>query len=196
MHHSLSQDDRNCLLRLARKSIADRLSGRLNQAGGETEHAISPALLEKRGSFVTLHLDGSLRGCIGKIHGGKRLYEDIIDNSISAAFADPRFPPVSPEELGRINIEVSVLTLPVEIRYRRPGELLSRLRPDRDGIVLKDKTGYFQSVFLPQVWRQIPDREEFLSHLSLKAGMDREGWKASRIFRFSAEAWDEKGSAV
>jgi uncharacterized protein len=128
-----------------------------------------PILFENRGTFVTLTIYGRLRGCIGSILPSKPLILDIIENTINAAFDDPRFVPLSKEELPKIEIEISVLTVPVKLKHKSTKELLDNLRPLVDGVIIR--RNYHQATFLPQVWEQLPDKEMFLNELCLKAGL-------------------------
>jgi AmmeMemoRadiSam system protein A len=135
-----------------------------------TEEEINdPALFEKRGTFVTLTKDGTLRGCIGTILPLKPLILDVIDNTINAAFRDPRFPPLGKEELPLIKIEISVLTVPKKLEFSDKDDLLRKLRPGEDGVIIIK--GPYQATFLPQVWDELPDKDSFLSHLCAKAGL-------------------------
>jgi AmmeMemoRadiSam system protein A len=150
-----------------------------------------PEITKKnRGCFVTLTKSGVLRGCIGYIEGIKPLFEAIIDNAKNAAMSDPRFPEVTPEELPGIRIEVSVLTPPEPLEYKDPQDLLNKLVPNQDGIILQ--SGYHQSTFLPQVWEQLPDKIDFLEHLSMKGGMPKDGWKTASVKRYRAIHFQEK----
>ncbi|MEO1941986.1 MAG: AmmeMemoRadiSam system protein A [Campylobacterales bacterium] len=133
-----------------------------------------PWLSERRAVFVTLNKKGkpkgsSLRGCIGSLLPYRPLIEDLIENAKSAAFQDPRFPPLAPEELPEVEIEVSLLTLPEKVEYRDIEELRQKIQPFKDGIILQ--LGNRQATFLPAVWEQIPDFNLFFSHLCLKAGL-------------------------
>lgn len=126
-------------------------------------------LFEKRGTFVTLTKRGNLRGCIGSILPLKPLIYDVIDNTINAAFRDPRFPPLSESELPLIEIEVSVLTVPKKLDFSGKDDLLEKLKPGKDGVIIVK--GAFQATFLPQVWDDLPDKEDFLANLCAKAGL-------------------------
>jgi AmmeMemoRadiSam system protein A len=101
----------------------------------------------------------------------------VIDRAISAAVHDPRFPKVNYEELKDIKIEISILTAPEKILFHSPDDLLAKLRPKIDGVILKTKYG--SSTFLPQVWDQIPDKEQFLSYLCRKQGAPGMIWKSN-----------------
>ncbi|MDD5157410.1 AmmeMemoRadiSam system protein A [Sulfurimonas sp.] len=127
-----------------------------------------PFLSENGAAFVTLKYDNSLRGCIGSVVAHRRLFDDIIYNALSAAFSDPRFRPLSADELSHIGLEVSVLSNPEVLEYDNFYDLVKKVTPKVDGLILKH--GVHQGTFLPQVWEQLPTPELFLEHLSLKAG--------------------------
>jgi hypothetical protein len=131
---------------------------------------------KKGASFVTLEIKetGQLRGCIGSIIPYKPLYQDVIHNAIAAATKDPRFPPVVLEELPLLRTKVSILSFPKKLEYDDYRDLLNKLKPFEDGVILK--IGEYQGTFLPDVWQQIPDKESFLSHLCLKAGLTPDCW--------------------
>ena len=134
------------------------------------------SLSRRRACFVTLNKGGELRGCIGSIFPDGPLCRAVIDKARNAATRDPRFPPVESKELDQLAIEVSVLTVPKRLEFKSPEDLLARLRPHVDGVVLR--VGRRQATYLPQVWEKIPDREAFLSHLSQKAGLAPDAWKS------------------
>lgn len=184
----LSNEERALLLKLARDAIYNYISGRGVLSADKPEY---PQLLEERGSFVTLHKDGNLRGCIGKLHGDKMLYKDIIDNAISAAFRDPRFDPLEESELDDVKIEISVLTKPIVIEHKNTQDLLRSITQNQDGIILSKS--FHSATFLPQVWEQLPSKESFLSHLSMKAGLKDDAWKGPgvRFFKYQAEMFEE-----
>jgi AmmeMemoRadiSam system protein A len=129
----------------------------------------------RRGTFVTLKIKDSLRGCIGSLTEMEFLPKSIERNAISAAFRDPRFPPLQPEEFDDIKIEVSVLTEPCPLHYNNASDLIAKLRVGIDGVIIKK--GGHNATFLPQVWEQLPDPTGFLSHLCLKAGLSPEAWR-------------------
>ena len=135
-------------------------------------------------SFVTLELDGILRGCIGSIIAHKPLIKDLLHNAHAAAFSDPRFPALTLNEYNRITIGVSLLSKPERIEFETEDELLEQLTPAIDGLIIRD--GNFQSVFLPDVWEQLPDKHEFLGHLKLKAGLPKDYFSESlEAFKFN-----------
>lgn len=129
-----------------------------------------PYLQKNGASFVTIHKDNQLRGCIGSIIAHRALIEDIINNAYAASFEDPRFTPLDTSELKHLNIEVSLLSQPEILEYNDFDDLVKKVRPYKDGLILKH--GAYQGTFLPQVWEQLPNANDFLHHLSLKAGLD------------------------
>jgi AmmeMemoRadiSam system protein A len=150
-----------------------------------------PFLGEQRATFVTLTYNHQLRGCIGSIIAHRRLIEDIVGNAQSAAFGDPRFSPLGEEELNdNLNIEVSVLTPPVILDYSDFNDLLKKVRPNIDGLILK--SGAYQGTFLPQVWEQLQTPKEFLEHLSMKAGSNPTIYDTHpTIYRYTVDAIED-----
>ena len=146
-------------------------------------------LARNYGCFVTLNSHGRLRGCIGNIEPVKPLYKSVYDNTINAAFHDPRFPKVRAAETGDITIEVSVLTRPAPLEFKSPEDLLEKLVPLEHGVILK--MGARQSTFLPQVWEQLPDKQMFLEHLSMKAGASKDEWKRAEVWVYKAVHFSE-----
>ena len=130
-----------------------------------------PFLKEKGAAFVTLNTkpNGQLRGCIGSLHASRPLYEDIIHNAQAAALYDPRFLPLSAEELAQITLEVSILSEPKVLHYTDIEDLRSKVVPFQDGIVLK--LDGRQATYLPQVWEQLPRFDDFFSSLCMKANL-------------------------
>lgn len=156
------------LLSLAKESIKSRFL-EIETKSKEELVALYPALNEKRATFVTLNLKGRLRGCIGSLIAHRTLYDDIVSNAQSAAFNDPRFPPLSYEEFVQTSIELSLLSEPVFLPYRDKIDLKSKINVGKDGVILK--LGDKQATFLPQVWEQLPTFELFFEHLCNKANM-------------------------
>ncbi len=130
-------------------------------------------------TFVTLTIDDQLRGCIGKLEAVQPLYKDIVENSYSAAFKDPRFPPLSQNEFDNLDIEISILTEPKKLNYESPEELKIYLEEHKPGVVLR--YGNRHSTFLPQVWEKVSSVEEFLEHLCLKAHLSSDAWKDAKV---------------
>jgi AmmeMemoRadiSam system protein A len=166
------------LLKLARQTLEMYLQ---NGATPQVDKSqLSERLTAEKGCFVTLTKhDSGLRGCIGYIFPVKSLYQSIIENAVHAAVEDPRFPPVTADELPGIHIEISVLTVPEDLVCSSPQDLLDQLVPNRDGVVLK--TCYGNSTFLPQVWGDLPDKQEFLGHLCRKHGAPADEWKKNGV---------------
>ncbi len=186
----LSEAQGKYLLNVARKTIQEALFGGKGVEKGEEN--LSPIFKEDRGTFVTLTTGGNLRGCIGHIVAQESLLEGIKVNAINAAFRDPRFNPVGKSEWDRVKIEVSILTDPKPLSYTDADDLLKKLRPGIDGVILKK--GYCQSTFLPQVWDQLPKKEDFLNHLCLKAGLDANAWRKGdlEVSTYQAQAFEEE----
>jgi AmmeMemoRadiSam system protein A len=186
----LNEEEGKALLKAAREAIRDALQ---KKKGNDREReAISPRFSEKRGTFVTLTIDGHLRGCIGHLTPQKSLIEGVKMNAIQAAFQDPRFKPLSGDELDRVSVEVSILTEPRPLLYSDGADLKNKLRPGTDGVLIKK--GYRQGTFLPQVWEQLPDTESFLTHLCMKAGLDGDAWKHEKlqVLIYQVQAFEEE----
>jgi AmmeMemoRadiSam system protein A len=173
----LGAAERKFLLELARKTVANVAAG-----GSLPEVAakdVPSKLGEKKACFVTLTKSGTLRGCIGHLTAMAPLHQAVVDNARNAALRDPRFPPVQPDELDQLKIEISVLTEPQPLPFSSPDDLLSKLHPNEDGVLLH--IGSRTATFLPQVWAQIPDKVEFLNHLSQKAGCEPSAWRGKDV---------------
>jgi uncharacterized protein len=158
------------LLSVARSVILHKLTGEY------TVPSLEDAALERSsGTFVTLKLDGRLRGCIGNLEPAWSIYEAIKRNAISAAFNDYRFSQLTLEELARVHIDISILTPATLLPYVDSRDLLRKLRPGVDGVILRH--GVATATFLPQVWEQLPRPEDFLSQLCRKAGLSERTWR-------------------
>jgi len=173
----LSTADKSFLLALARKSIENCISGTALPTV-ETS-SLSPILQEQGASFVTLTHKGYLRGCIGALEPYQCLAEDVREHAVAAAFQDFRFPPLQANELKDISIEISYLTRPKQLKYADPLDLLQLLRPNIDGVVLRD--GIRRATFLPQVWEKISDPAEFLEELCMKMGAQPDLWRRKKL---------------
>jgi AmmeMemoRadiSam system protein A len=134
---------------------------------------------EEGASFVTLTYKGYLRGCVGALEPYQSLAEDVREHAIAAAFQDYRFPPVTVAEVEDISIEISYLTRPKILNYSDPVDLLEFLRPNIDGVVIRD--GMRRATFLPQVWEKIPNPEEFLEQLCMKMGSSPDLWRRKKL---------------
>ena len=186
----LTEDEGHYLLSVARKTIEQRLSSQSGQTQSDAD--LSSKFLEQRGTFVTLTTGGNLRGCIGHIIPQESLIEGIRVNAINAAFQDPRFPPLTGEEWEKVKVEISILTEPKPLAYTDAQDLLQKLRPEIDGVIIRK--GYHQSTFLPQVWDQLPQKEEFLSQLCRKAGLGSDAWKQGdlEVSTYQVQAFEEE----
>ena len=169
------------LTKLARKTIMDKLG--LDASGSTFQDlllATNDACFTLHcGTFVTLKINGQLRGCIGNLTSTETVLEGVKRNAIHAAFHDPRFAPLSKEELGRTEIEVSILTVPQPLVFRDWQELIKKLRVHVDGVIIRK--GHASATFLPQVWEQLPRPEAFLAQLCRKAGLPSQAWKNSEL---------------
>jgi MEMO1 family protein len=170
------------LIEMARTSIANGLT-----AGCPMPVAVTPdlpALLAAPGAaFVTLLRNGKLRGCVGSSIAQRPLIVDVAENSFRAAFKDPRFAPLRNDELVDLDLSIAVLIPPVAMRYGDEIDLLRQLRPGTDGLIIED--GSHRALFLPSMWRQLPDRRRFLGELKQKAGLDPDHWSpAFKAARF------------
>ncbi len=188
MSEPLTDGEKQTLLRLARTSIEHAVKGK--KIPPLDASSLTPALKENGASFVTLTIHGGLRGCIGALEAYQPLAEDVCEHAVAAALQDPRFPPVSEGELDSINIEVSRLTAPRELEYSSSADLLKKLRPQVDGVILK--YGGRRATFLPQVWQQLPQPAEFLRALKRKAGLAADFWAADlRLSRYEVRKYRE-----
>jgi AmmeMemoRadiSam system protein A len=151
-------------------------------------------LREYRASFVTLKLGGELRGCIGSLEAHRSLAEDIAHNAQAAAFRDPRFAPLNAEEFARVKVEVSVLSPAKRLHFSSHAELARSLNPGQDGLILE--CGNRRGTFLPQVWEQLPDPEQFLAHLKNKAGLPMNAPSEQCVIRrYTVAKWSEEAPA-
>lgn len=139
----------------------------------------SPALLQKQGTFVTLTIEGALRGCIGNIEPLNPIYQDILENAVSSAFYDPRFLSLSKSEFPHLKIEISLLSIPIKLNYQNANDLIQRLSQIKPGVILQKD--YNKATFLPQVWEELPNAEDFLSQLCFKAGLLPEEWRRGEL---------------
>ncbi len=140
-----------------------------------------------RATFVTLHVDEMLRGCIGTLEARRTLVEDVASNAYGAAFRDTRFSALTWAEYERLDIHISVLSLPEPMQFSSEADLLAQLRPRVDGLVIEES--FYRGTFLPSVWEQLPDPREFLRSLKRKAGLPADYWSNSlRVQRYTTES--------
>ncbi len=170
----LTEKQGSILLKIARAAIGKKLGEALSPPQEN-----DPVLDEAGGTFVTLKIDNRLRGCIGNIEPVRSLRDGVRDNALNAAFEDYRFSPLSREEFDEVEISLSVLTPASRLSYTDSKDLLKKLRPGVDGVILRH--GVRSATFLPQVWEQLPETEQFLSHLCQKAGLSKECWKGGEV---------------
>jgi uncharacterized protein len=174
----LNDGEKKCLLKLARETIQTAVNK--NPLSKLDLENLPPRLREPGATFVTLTKAGELRGCIGVLEAYQPLAEDVREHALAAAFDDFRFPPVQPDELDGLLIEISYLTPLRSLEYATPLELLQKLRPGIDGVVIKD--GPRRATFLPQVWDSLPDPASFLlDHLCQKMGAPKSLWRVKNL---------------
>ncbi len=191
---NLTDKEGKTLLNMARTCISNKFDNNskdnhLKKMKVEFENNI---FYEKRGVFVTLHKNGCLRGCIGTLEPVKSIIDGIKDNSLNAAFQDPRFSPLKLNELNEIDIEVSILTKPKKLKYTNSKDLLLKLKPNIHGVIIKYNK--HKATFLPQVWEQLPDTKDFLSHICQKAGLVSDEWENGKleVFTYQVQYFKEK----
>jgi len=173
----LSSDEQDLLLKLAREGLEFGVRG--EPLPPLTSEEVPAKLLEPGATFVTLTKHGLLRGCIGTLEPYRSLADDARQHAVAAALNDFRFPRVEAAELDEIKIEVSRLTAPQPIEYDGPDDLLTKIQPGVDGLVIRD--GARRATFLPQVWEKLPDPDDFLNQLCRKMGRKPELWKKSPL---------------
>ncbi|MGE0667145.1 MAG: AmmeMemoRadiSam system protein B [Sphingomonadales bacterium] len=182
----LSEKDRRTLLDAAIASI--RYGIQNGKEPALTLKGVPRSILALRATFVTLTLDGKLRGCIGSVQAHRPLVNDVVANAWRAAFADKRFKPLTVAELDRLEVEISILSHQRPIPFDSEKALLAALRPDRDGLVIAD--GDKRALFLPTVWQTLPHPQNFLLYLKRKAGMPDDHWSDGfRANRFTTESF-------
>lgn len=183
------------LLQIAKTAILSKLDSNYT-IDESTLIGKYPFLAQNGAAFVTLNKKNhELRGCIGSIIAHRNLLHDIIQNAISAAFNDPRFYPLGRDELNNLHLEVSVLTPPQPLAYNDYDDLKQKIRPDIDGVIIK--YGEYQGTFLPQVWEQLPQSEDFLEHLAYKAGANPTIYSHHPdIYTYQVEAIEEDFDAI
>ncbi len=184
----LSEKDRNFLLKIARQTIECFIEDKELEFD---DKKLSEELKKNTAVFVTLTIDGLLRGCMGELVPIKPLIDSVIGNALNAAFHDPRFHEVEKNELKSIKIEISVLSKPQELKFRNSNDLLEKINQEMGLILEVDGR---QATFLPQVWEALPDKVQFLDQLSLKAGLKASAWreKKAKIKFYNVEKFEEQ----
>ena len=177
------------LLTLARNAISTHF-------GQNTAPELSlPELSQPGAAFVTLTLNGQLRGCIGSLEAHRPLQADVRTNALAAALRDPRFPPLTAQEATLVRVEVSLLTPPQALSVKDESDALAQLRPHIDGVIFTaggTGGGGARSTFLPQVWEQLPEPRQFMAHLKQKAGLNAAYWAPDvKLYRYQVKKWKE-----
>lgn len=174
------------LLDLATKSIAYGLDHDCALPIDLSDY--SEELKQLRATFVTLHINGELRGCTGTLDAWQPLIKDVVNNAFSSAFSDSRFSPLSRDELDLLDIHISILSPPEPIDFSSEQDLLSKLRPGTDGLILEIEGR--RGTFLPSVWESLPEPDDFLNHLKVKAGQPADYWSESvQAKRYKTESF-------
>jgi AmmeMemoRadiSam system protein A len=157
--------------------------------------ALPQDLRQARASFVTLTIEGALRGCCGTLDPSRPLALDVWCNAQATAFNDPRFPPLTVQEWVLADLEVSVLSLREPMTVSSETDLLRQLVPGRDGLVLAWRGA--RATFLPKVWDQLGDPREFVQHLKLKAGWSAHFWSDEiEVWRYGSEVLSQEHPAT
>jgi uncharacterized protein len=177
MGEQLTPGEKQTLLRLARQALETGVRREVLMPIDDL--LLTPTLRADGASFVTLTVRGNLRGCIGALEPYQPLAEDVREHAVAAALEDYRFPSVQEPELSSIDIEVSRLTKPIALNYSDCDDLLGKLRPGVDGVILRD--GSRRATFLPQVWEKIPAPAEFLDNLCYKMGTAPDTWRCKHL---------------
>ena len=169
------------LIKLARRAIADKLGCTAPDLSSiDLSSASQDSVFQLHcGTFVTLKIKGQLRGCIGNLTSSDSVWDGVKLNAVNAAFHDPRFTPLSKDELDQVEVEVSILSEPQTLNYIDGHDLINKLRAHVDGVIIRK--GHASATFLPQVWDQLPETEQFLTHLCRKAGLSADAWKKSEV---------------
>jgi hypothetical protein len=189
----LDEQEKAFLLKAAR--IAATAAAEKKPLPGLNRSSMPRKLLVPRGAFTTLNLDGKLRGCVGYTLPVKPLCQAVMETAALATVNDNRFKPVTPEELAKCEVDISVLTTPKGIYYNEPSDLLKKLRPNIDGVVLQVDNR--QGVYLPAVWKEVPEPDKFMDSLARKAGLPADAWRhpSAQVLIFQAEEFKESAAA-
>ncbi|MCF6289603.1 MAG: AmmeMemoRadiSam system protein A [Desulfobacterales bacterium] len=171
----LTEAQGQTLIRLARQAIGRQLGLADQEDPGLADQLADPAFARQRATFVTLKINGRLRGCIGSLAAYESIVKNIRRNAVNAAFHDHRFKPLTATEFEKILISISVLTPSRPLEHGPGRDLIRSLRPGVDGVTVSRQGA--SATFLPQVWDQLPRPEDFLTHLCLKAGLPADAWQ-------------------
>jgi len=181
----MNSPDRQTLLRVAREAVVEGVRRGVPWLPDPQDY---PASLRDPGAtFVTLHVDGELHGCVGSLEPARPLVVDIAHNAFAAAFHDPRFPSLEKAELDALELHIALLGPLQALEVASEAELVARLRPGVDGLLLEE--GPHRGTFLPAVWQGLPEPEDFVRALKRKAGLAPDHWSdAVRVWRYEAES--------
>ena len=180
-----SDEEKKVLLKIANDAIKFGLENNTEMQINKAEYP--EKLQEDRASFVTLHLDHQLKGCIGSLQAHQHLVQDVAHNAYAAAFLDPRFPPLTSDEFPKLKLHISVLNVPEPMTFTSEEDLVQQLRPGIDGLILTD--GAYKGTFLPSVWEELPDPALFIKHLKQKAGLSPDYWSENiEVERYTVES--------
>ena len=187
----LADRERQQLASVARQAIS--LGLKHGRAARVDAHTFSRTLQAMRATFVTLTLDGKLRGCIGSVVPHEPLVTDVATNAYKAAFQDPRFPKLTQAEVSRLEVSVSILSHPRPMESGSEAQAIDALHPEVDGVILEARDSQGQTrrgLFLPHVWHELPDPRQFMRHLKAKAGLSPDGWpQGARLWRYRTETF-------
>ena len=193
--YGLTQTDIEVLFDIAREAL--RRSTLHREMHWQPDLEPLPARLRQpAATFVTLHTDRKLHGCIGSVEPQLPLAWDVAKNAIAAAHHDPRFPPLRPDELDRTEVEISILSPLQELPYTGFEDLVAKVRPGIDGVMVE--RGWQRGLLLPQVWEDIPDRRRFLEHVALKAGAGPEIYldPRTKVYVFQVHSFTQPAPAA
>lgn len=190
MHNqALAHEEKKILLQVAEQAIEQAFIAGKPILLDVSEYPLN--LRAQRATFVTLKIDGLLRGCIGTLEAVRPLAMDVYYNAYAAAFTDPRFPPLERKELGQLNLSLSLLSTLEPMHCSSKEKLIDRLQPGIDGLLI-EADHLHRSTFLPVVWEDLPDPEVFLRQLWRKAGLAPDYWSDSLcIYRYTTEIIDQ-----
>ncbi|HED16389.1 MAG TPA: AmmeMemoRadiSam system protein A [Gammaproteobacteria bacterium] len=178
-------DYKDPLLELARQSIEHGLEH--SSPARPDINRYPDALREPGAAFVTLQINGQLRGCIGSLEAYRPLVDDIADNAYAAAFRDPRFAPVSDQEFPELDIAISILTKPQPMSFESEQDLLAQLQPGIDGLILESAGR--RGTYLPSVWESLTTPDDFFNSLKTKAGLPADYWADDiKVWRYRTES--------
>ncbi|XAW87535.1 AmmeMemoRadiSam system protein A [Vibrio sp. CDRSL-10 TSBA] len=188
----LSDDERRALLDFVWQVLEQALAGQGFQLPNAPR---SETLRQPAASFVTLHHNGQLRGCIGSLSADEALWKNVCHNAYASGFKDARFAPLTAQDKAGLSVEISVLSALTPVENQGEAELLQRLRPDIDGLLLEDER--HRAVFLPSVWQALPEPDQFVAALKAKGGWPPGYWsKDIDIHLFSTTVISDNAGSV